>query len=102
MLSGGSALSTSEIPLASTVTVQVVAAGRSAVGSSVIVAVPDPLVPKVFAEPDGHSRVNELPLALTGSPKVTVTLAFGLTPVALFAGLVLLTAGALSVVNEKV
>ena len=45
--------------------------------------------------------MNELPLVFTGSLNVTETLLLGLTPVAPFAGLVLATAGAESVVNEK-
>ena len=45
--------------------------------------------------------MNELPLAFTGSLKVTVILPLAFTPVALFAGLVLETVGALSVANEK-
>src|SRR5437667_106388 len=101
MLSGGSTESTSLIWFAITFTEQVVAAGRSVVGSSVIVDVPEPLTPKLWGEPLGHSIVNELPLAFTGSLKLTVTLLLGLTPVAPFAGLVLVTVGALSVVNEK-
>src|SRR5213078_1508442 len=60
--SGGSPVSTSLIPLARTVTVQVVAAGRSEVGSSVSVEVPESLTPKLWGEPLGHSIVNELPL----------------------------------------
>ena len=52
-----------------TVTVQVVAAGRSELGSSVIVEVPEPLTLKLCGEPDGHSIVNELALAFTGSLK---------------------------------
>ena len=94
-------MSTSLIPLASTVTVQVVAAGRSELGSSVIVEVPEPLTENACAEPLGHSSVNELALAFTGSLKVTVMSPLALTPVAAFAGLVLETVGALSVVNEK-
>src|SRR5918911_1743588 len=99
--SGGSMGSTSVISLASTVTVQEVAPGRSAVGSIVIVEVPEPLTEKAWALPLGHSSVNELALAFTGSLKVTVMFPLAFTPVAEFAGLVLETVGALSVVNEK-
>src|SRR5205085_2485957 len=101
MLSGGSPVSTSLIPPARAVTVQVVAAGSSKLGSSVIVEVPEPLTPNPSGVPLGHSTVNELPPAFTGSLNVSVMLLLGLTPVALFAGLVLETVGALSVVNEK-
>src|SRR5947208_3064560 len=101
MLSGGSTESVSLIPLASTVTVQLVPSGKSAVGSSVIVQVPEPLTPKASDEPLGHSIVNELVLAFTGSLNETVTLVLGFTSVAPPAGLVLVTVGALSVVNEK-
>src|SRR5438093_4436312 len=101
MLSGGSPLSTSVMPLARTVTVQVVDAGRSKVGSSVIVEPGEPVTPYACGEPLGHSIVNELPPAFTGSLKLTVMLPFAATPVAPFAGLVLETVGALSVVNEK-
>ena len=66
-----------------------------------IVEVPEPLTPKLWPEPLGHSTVNELVLTFTGSLKVTVMLLLGFTPVALFAGVVLVTVGALSVVNEK-
>src|SRR5256885_792518 len=101
MLSGGSTESTSLIWFAITFTVQIVPSGRSLVGSSVIDEAGEPLTPKLWGEPLGHSIVNELPLAFTGSLKLTVTLLLGLTAVALFAGLVLVTVGALSVVNEK-
>src|SRR5918912_1317475 len=99
--SGGSPVSTSLIPLARTVTVHVVAPGRSTVGSSVMVEVPEPLTLKACAEPLGHSSVNELALAFTGSLKVIVMLLLAFTPVAAFAGLVLETVGAASVVKEK-
>src|SRR2546421_12879036 len=102
MLSGGSTASTSLIPLAKTVTVQIVASGRSAVGSSVIDEPGEPLTEKLFAVPVGHSSVNELPLAVTGSLKVTTMFVFTSTPVAPSAGDVLVTEGAASaVVNEK-
>src|SRR2546423_183959 len=110
MLSGGSTEATSLIWFAitftvqsvawGTVTVQVVAAGRSESGLIVIVDVPEPLTAKVCGLPLGHSTLNELVLTFTGSLKVTVMLLLGFTPVALLAGLVLETVGALSVVNE--
>ena len=89
------------IPLASTVTVQFVDAGSANVGESVIVALPEPVTPYASGVPLGHSIVNELAPAFTGSLNATVMLPLGFTPVALFAGLVLETVGALSVVNEK-
>ena len=95
-------MSTSLIWFAITVTLQIVAAGRSELGSIVIVEVPEPLTPKLWLFPGaGHSIENELVLAFTGSLKLTVMLLCGSTPVALSAGLVLVTVGALSVVNEK-
>src|SRR5438445_10031599 len=101
MLSGGSPVSTSLIWFAMTVTVQVVDAGRSNVGSSVICEVPEPVTPYACGEPLGHSIVKELPPAFTASLNVITMLLLGFTPVAPFAGVVLDTVGALSVVNEK-
>src|SRR5215207_3997756 len=103
MRSGGSTVSASLIPLARTVMVQVVAPGRLAVGSRVIVEVPEPLTLKSWRFPDvGHSIVNEPVVAFTGSLNVTVMLSLGFTSVASLAGLVLETVGAASsVVNEK-
>src|SRR2546421_4410275 len=102
MLSGGSTASTSLIPAASTVTVQTAPLGRFAPGSSVIVEPVEPLTVKHCAEPVGHSSVNELPDAVTGSLKVTSMFAFFATSIAPSAGLVLVTLGAASVVeNEK-
>src|SRR5439155_1130586 len=101
MWSGGSTESTSLIWFAITFTEQTVPSGRSLVGSSVIDEPGEPLTEKLSGVPVGHSIVNELPLAFTGSLKVTVILPLAFTPVALFAGLVLETVGALSVANEK-
>src|ERR1051326_2711047 len=101
MLSGGSPVSTSLICAATTVTVHVVAAGRSNVGLTVIVDVPEPLTANVSGVPVGPATENEFVVAFTGSLKVAVMLPLGSTPVAPFAGLVLETVGALSVVNEK-
>src|SRR6266536_2797107 len=99
--SGGSPLSTSLIPAASTVTVQTVASGRSALGFRVIVAVPEPLTAKLWALPVGHSSVNEPPVAVTGSLKLATMFALGSTAVAPSAGLVVVTVGAASAVNEN-
>src|SRR2546423_13864545 len=98
---GGSIASTSLIPAASTVTVQTVPFGRFEVGSSVIVEPGEPLTENACALPVGHSSVNELPVAVTGSLKVTSMLASFATSTAPSAGLVLETLGAAScVVNE--
>src|SRR2546423_8728217 len=96
MLSGGSTESTSLIWFAITFTVQIVASGRSLVGSSVIDEPGEPLTVKLFALPVGHSSVNELPLAVTGSLKLTTTFVLVATWVAASAGDVLVTVGAAS------
>src|SRR5436190_1040519 len=101
MWSGGSTASTSLIWFAIKVGGETVRAGRLLVGSSVIDEKGEPLTPKLWGEPLGHSIVNELPLAFTGSLKLTVMLLLGSTAVAPLAGLVLVTVGALSVVKEK-
>src|SRR5215208_6802901 len=76
-----------------TVTVQVVPAGRSAVGLSVKLAEGEALSVKVCGVPAGHSTVNEPVVALTGSVKLTVMFEFCATLVAPFAGEVVVTAG---------
>src|SRR5215204_5296559 len=76
-----------------TFTVQVVPAGRSAVGSSVKLAAGEALSVKAWGVPAGHSTENEPVVALTGSVKLTVMLEFGATPFAPFAGAVVVTAG---------
>src|SRR2546423_8266579 len=81
---------------ATAVTVHVVPSGRSAVGSSVIEEPGEPLTVKLFALPVGHSSVNELPLAVTLSLKLTTMFAFVATFVAPSAGEVLVTVGAAS------
>src|ERR1051325_10581045 len=101
MLSGGSTESTSLIPVAITFTEQTVPSGRLLVGSSVAVEVPVPLTVKPSGVPLGHWSVNELVVKFTFSLKLTVMLLLGLTPVVPFAGVVVVTAGALSVVKEK-
>src|SRR5919199_619439 len=102
MLSGGSTVSTSLIWLAITVTVQTVPAGRSEFGSSVIAEPGEPLTLNAFDVPVGHSIVNELPVAVTASLKLTTMLLFRSTSVALSAGEVVVTDGAAScVVNEN-
>src|ERR671938_833081 len=102
MLSGGSTASTSLIWLAITVTVQTVPAGRSAFGWSVIAEPGEPLTLNAFDVPVGHSIVNELPVAVTASLKLTTTLLFRSTSAALSAGEVVVTDGAAyCVVNEN-
>src|SRR6266550_365764 len=102
MLSGGSTASTSLIWFATTFTEEIVASGRSLVGSSVIDEPGEPLTLKLFAVPVGHSSVNELPDAVTGSLKLTTMFVFTATWSAPSAGEVLDTAGAASAVaNEK-
>src|SRR5215207_5670484 len=91
MLSGGSKVSASVIPAAKTVTVQVVPAGRSAVGSSVKLAEGEALSVNVCGEP--HCTEKEPVVALTGSVKLTVMLEVGATLFAPFAGEVVVTAG---------
>src|SRR5213083_357711 len=96
MLSGGSTESTSLIWFAITLTEQTVASGRSLVGSSVIDEPGEPLTEKLFGVPVGHSSVNELPLAVTGSLKLTTMFVFTATWSAPAAGDVLVTDGAAS------
>src|SRR5213078_1211456 len=102
MLSGGSTESTSLIWFAITFTEKIVPSGRSLVGSSVIDAPGEPLTEKLSGVPVGHSSVNELPLAVTGSLKLTTMFVFTATWSAASAGDVLVTLGAAScVANEK-
>src|SRR5437764_13110874 len=102
MLSGGSTVSTSLIPVAITFTEQTVPSGRLLVGSSVIDEPGEPLTEKLSGVPVGHSSVNELADAVTGSLKFTTMFVFTAWCVAASAGDVLVTDGAASaVVNEK-
>src|SRR5438105_768287 len=94
--SGGSPVSTSLIWFAITFTEQIVASGRSLVGSSVIDEPGEPLTVKLSGVPVGHSTVNELPDAVTGSLKFTTMFVFTATCVAASAGEVLVTEGAAS------
>src|SRR2546423_12829573 len=100
MLSGGSTESTSLIWFAITLPERTVASGRSAVGSSVIDEPGEPLTEKLFAAPVGHSSVNELPDAVTGSLKFTTMFVFTATWVAASAGGVLGTGGAAAAVGD--
>src|SRR5947208_6225219 len=98
MLSGGSTVSTSLIWFAITFTEQTVPSGRSLVGSSVIDEPGEPLTEKLSGVPVGHSSVNELVVAVTGSLKFTTTFVFTATWSAPSAGDVLVTEGAASAV----
>ena len=64
--SGGSSASPSPMGARSPTATQVVPCGRSAVGSSVIVAPGEPETPKARGVPLGHSRLKELVVAVTG------------------------------------
>src|SRR5438067_10089133 len=102
MLSGGSTASTSLIRSAITVTVQTVPSGRLEVGSSVIDEPGEPLTVKLSDVLVGHSSVNELVVAVTGSLKLTTMFVFTATWSAASAGEVVVTVGAASwVANEK-
>src|SRR5947209_6033913 len=102
MLSGWSTASPSVIWFAITFTEQAVPSRRSLVGSSVIDEPGEALTEKLSGVPVGHSSVNELPLAVTGSLKFTTMFVFTATWSAPSAGEVLETLGAASAVaNEK-
>src|SRR5438270_11703360 len=100
MWSGGSTGSTSLIWFAITFTVQIVPSGRSLVGSSVIDEPGEPLTEKLSLVLVGHSRVKELPEAVTGSLKLTTMFVFTATCVAASAGEVLVTDGAASEIGR--
>src|SRR5207302_1777306 len=93
MWAGGSTVSTSLIWFAITFTVQIVPSGRSLVGSSVIEDPGEPLTEKLSLVAVGHSRVKELPEAVTGSLKLTTMFVFTATWSAASAGEVLVTEG---------
>ena len=94
-LSGGSRVSASLMPAAYTVIVQLAPWGSAPVGSSVTVALPDPLMAKGIGVAS-HVKAKEPAVALTGSLKVTVGLTSVATWVAPSAGLVEVTLGAAS------
>src|SRR5438093_8594170 len=96
MLSGGSTESTSLIWFAITFTEQTVPSGRLLVGSSVIDEPGEPLTEKPSGVPVGHSSVNELVVAVTGSLKFTTMFVFTATWSAASAGEVGETLGATS------
>src|SRR5436189_2107089 len=102
MLSGGSTVSTSLIWVAVALSEQTVPSGRLLVGSSVIEEPGEPLTLKLSGVPAGHSSVNELVVAVTGSLKLTTMFGFTATWSAASAGDVVVTDGAASAVaNEK-
>ena len=101
MWSGGSTVSTSLIWFAITFTVQIVPSGRSLVGSSVIEDPGEPLTEKLSLVAVGHSRVKELPEAVTGSLKLTTMFVFTATWSAASAGEVVDTLGAESAVAKE-
>src|SRR5437763_2644566 len=102
MLSGGSTVSTSLIPVAITFTEQTVPSGRLLVGSSVIDEPGEPLTVKLSGVPVGQSSVNELVVAVTASLKLTTMFMFTATWSAASAGEVVVTVGAAScVANVK-
>src|SRR5947208_8362690 len=98
MLSGGSTESTSLMFAATTVTEQIVPSGRLLVGSSVIDEPGEPLTVKPSGVPAGHSSVNELVVAVTGSLKLTTTFVFTATWSAASAGRVVVPVAAASCV----
>src|SRR5215203_5511308 len=91
-VSGGSSWSETCPP--ATTTPQVDVAGKSVVGSSVKVVGP-PLTVAGWS-PSGHVIANQVPVTLTGSLNVIVTLLSSATPVALSAGVVAVMKGAAS------
>src|SRR5213080_2732606 len=101
MLSGGSTMSTSLIWFAITFTEQTVPSGRLLVGSSVIDEPGEPLTVKLSDVLVGHSSVNELVVAVTGSLKLTTMFVFTATWSAPFAGELVVTLGAASCVVEE-
>src|SRR5262245_32722091 len=94
MLSGGSSVSWSVTWVATTVTVHNSLDAKSASGSRVNVVGP-PLTAALWV-PLAHEIVNQLPVAFTGSLKLSVMLALRAIPTAPFAGVVLETVGAWS------
>jgi len=80
--------------------VQLAVLGKSESGSSVIELVPEPLTVNVCGLLS-QEIVNELVVTSTFSLKLTVMFEVGSTFVAPSAGVVVVTAGAESVVNEK-
>ena len=80
---------------------QVVVCGSAEFGVSVKLEAGDELSEYDTGVPVGHSSLNDDVLALTCSEKFTVTVEFVATAVAPFVGLVDVTVGGESIVNEK-
>src|SRR6185295_18216471 len=105
MLSGGSPASTSVTFEATTVTVQIVPTGRSDVGSRTKLLTPPGAAGKTvkaIGVATGHSTVNAVESRIfTFSLKLIVMLVLIATCVAPFVGIVVVTAGGVSMVKLK-
>src|ERR1043166_8128843 len=101
MLSGGANAAASVLPAANAVAVQASPAVKSAVGLSVNVALGLELVENVCAPEVAQVMSKLAPLAFTDSLKLMVTFVAALMSVAPFVGVVEVTDGAWSTVNEK-
>src|SRR5689334_18801248 len=94
-------LEASVIFVLSTPTVQTVRKGSGLVGVSVYEPAGEELVLKLSGVPVGHSSENAPLAAATDFEKLIVIVELALTSVAPFVGLVVVTAGGTSVVNEN-
>src|SRR5436189_61051 len=101
MLSGGSTRSASVMPAANTVTVQVSPGVKSVFGSSVKLVFGLALVVNVCAPEVAQVTSKLAPAAFTCSLKLIVTFVSAATCGAPFVGVVVVTAGAASMPNEK-
>src|SRR5262249_46478395 len=81
------------------VSTQCAPGGRSELGVNVKLVAGEELTLYACGVPVGHSSVNELVVAVTDSEKLTVRVVLVATSVAPSAGEVVVTAGAVSVVN---
>src|SRR5436853_276717 len=102
MLSGGSTVSTSLIPVAITFTEQTVPSGRLLVGSSVIDEPGEPLTEKLSGVPVGHSSVNEIGRAACREIELMTMFVLTATWSAASAGDVVVTVGAAPSVGDVV
>src|SRR5258706_6022830 len=94
--------STSVTWLATTVTVQVTLPGSGAVGwSTKLEAGEAGVTVNACGVPTGHSSLDAVPVTLTGSLKLIVTVAVGTTLIAPLAGTVVVTEGGVSIVKLK-
>jgi hypothetical protein len=104
-LASGVPALTSVTWLAATVAVQTTPAGRFALGVKVKELAPPGgagEIVKLSGVPLGHWRVNAVPVTLTAALKLTVSVVEADTDVAPFAGLTLVTVGAVSIVKVAV